>query len=66
VQTSQFAHASAPAAAHGLDPEESVAAARYQAARAARVRSLPEARLRALIATHTEGSLLSRASTFWS
>jgi K+-transporting ATPase ATPase C chain len=42
----------------GLDPEESVAAAVYQAARVARARGLPEARVRALIAAHTEGRLL--------
>jgi K+-transporting ATPase ATPase C chain len=46
------------ASASGLDPEESIAAANYQAARVARARGLPEARLRALIAAHTEGRLL--------
>jgi len=46
------------ASASGLDPEESVAAANYQAARVARARGLPEAQLRALIAAHTEGRLL--------
>jgi potassium-transporting ATPase KdpC subunit len=45
------------ASASGLDPEESVAAANYQAARIARARGLPEARVRALIAAHTEGRL---------
>jgi len=46
------------ASASGLDPEESVAAAGYQAARVARARGLPEARLRALIAAHSEGRLV--------
>ena len=44
--------------ASGLDPEISLAAAGYQAARVARVRGLPEARVRALIAAHAEGRLL--------
>ena len=56
-------HAAVPidlvtASASGLDPEESVAAARYQAARVARARGLPQARVQALIAAHTEGRLL--------
>jgi potassium-transporting ATPase KdpC subunit len=42
----------------GLDPHISVAAANYQAARVARARGLPLARVQALIAAHTEGSLL--------
>jgi potassium-transporting ATPase KdpC subunit len=46
------------ASASGLDPEISVAAAEYQAARIARARSLPVERVRALIAAHTEGRLL--------
>jgi K+-transporting ATPase ATPase C chain len=46
------------ASASGLDPHISVAAAQYQAARVARARALPEARLRALIDAHTEGRLL--------
>jgi potassium-transporting ATPase KdpC subunit len=46
------------ASGSGLDPEESVAAADYQAARVARARGLAEARVRALIAAHTEGRLL--------
>ena len=45
------------ASASGLDPEESVAAARYQAARVAHARGLPPARVEALIAAHTEGRL---------
>lgn len=56
-------HAAVPidlvtASASGLDPEESLAAARYQAARVARARGLPQARVQALIAAHTEGRLL--------
>jgi len=46
------------ASASGLDPHISVAAANYQAARVARARGLPPARLQALIAAHTEGRLL--------
>jgi potassium-transporting ATPase KdpC subunit len=46
------------ASASGLDPEISVAAARYQVPRIARVRGIPDARLQALIAAHTEGRLL--------
>jgi len=45
------------ASASGLDPHISLAAANYQAARVARARSLDLARVRALIAAHTEGSL---------
>jgi K+-transporting ATPase ATPase C chain len=46
------------ASASGLDPHISVAAAAYQAARVARARGLAVERVQALIATHTEGSLL--------
>jgi K+-transporting ATPase ATPase C chain len=46
------------ASASGLDPEISVAAARYQAARVARVRGLPPAVVAGLIARHTTGRLL--------
>lgn len=46
------------ASASGLDPHISRAAADYQAARVARVRSLPQARVHELIEQHTEGSLL--------
>ena len=46
------------ASGSGLDPEISVAAANYQAARIARARGLSEARVRALIAAHAEGRLL--------
>jgi potassium-transporting ATPase KdpC subunit len=45
------------ASASGLDPHISRAAADYQVARIARVRGVPPARLRALIATHAEGRL---------
>jgi len=44
--------------ASGLDPHISPAAANYQAARVARARGLPTARVQALIAAHTEGRLL--------
>ena len=46
------------ASASGLDPHISRAAADYQAARVARARSLPQARVHELIEQHTEGSLL--------
>jgi potassium-transporting ATPase KdpC subunit len=46
------------ASGSGLDPEISVAAADYQAARVARARGLPVERVQALIAAHTEGRLL--------
>jgi K+-transporting ATPase ATPase C chain len=46
------------ASASGLDPEISVAAADYQAARVARARGLAPERVQALIAQHTEGRLL--------
>jgi K+-transporting ATPase ATPase C chain len=42
----------------GLDPEISLAAADYQAARVARARGLAPERVQALIAQHTEGRLL--------
>ncbi|MBV8876495.1 MAG: potassium-transporting ATPase subunit KdpC [Gammaproteobacteria bacterium] len=45
------------ASASGLDPEISVNAANYQAARVARVRGLAPERVRALIAQHTGGRL---------
>jgi potassium-transporting ATPase KdpC subunit len=47
------------ASASGLDPDISVAAAVYQAARVARARGLPPERVRALIAAHTAGRLLA-------
>ncbi|HTD13362.1 MAG TPA: potassium-transporting ATPase subunit KdpC [Steroidobacteraceae bacterium] len=47
------------ASASGLDPDISVAAAEYQAARVARARGLPLPRVRALIAAHTAGRLLA-------
>jgi K+-transporting ATPase ATPase C chain len=46
------------ASASGLDPEISVAAARYQAGRVADARKLPRAQVEALIARHTVGRSL--------
>jgi len=46
------------ASASGLDPDISVAAARYQAARVARARGLSTAQVETLIAQHSEGALL--------
>ena len=46
------------ASASGLDPDISVAAANYQAARVARARGVPLAQVRAAIARHTEGQWL--------
>jgi K+-transporting ATPase ATPase C chain len=45
------------ASASGLDPEISIAAAEYQAARVARVRGVPVERVRALIAERAQGRL---------
>jgi K+-transporting ATPase ATPase C chain len=45
------------ASASGLDPEISIAAARYQAARVARVRNLPLARVEELISSHEQSRL---------
>ena len=47
------------ASASGLDPDISVAAADYQAARVARVRGLALKQVQALIARHTAGRLLA-------
>src|SRR5512144_1746689 len=46
------------ASGSGLDPHISPAAARYQAARVARVRGLEAGRVEALVAEHTEGRFL--------
>ena len=46
------------ASASGLDPDISVAAARYQVPRIARIRGIPEATLLELIDQHTEGRVL--------
>ncbi|WP_374678353.1 potassium-transporting ATPase subunit KdpC [Piscinibacter sp.] len=46
------------ASASGLDPHISRAAADYQVARVARVRGLPESRVRELVEQHTERPLL--------
>jgi K+-transporting ATPase ATPase C chain len=46
------------ASGSGLDPEISVAAANYQAARVARVRGIATETVRALIAAHSRGRLL--------
>jgi len=46
------------ASASGLDPEISIAAAKYQAARVARVRGLAPEQVRALIDAHARGRLL--------
>ena len=46
------------ASGSGLDPQESLAAAYYQASRIARVRHLPEVHVRQLIADHTRLPLL--------
>jgi K+-transporting ATPase ATPase C chain len=45
------------ASASGLDPEISIAAANYQAARVARTRGLDPAAVQSLIASHSRGSL---------
>ena len=44
--------------ASGLDPHESVAAALYQVERVAKARNLPVARVKALVAEHTNGRFL--------
>src|SRR5450755_2398126 len=46
------------ASGSGLDPEISVAAARYQGARIARVRAIPLERVDALISEHSKGQIL--------
>ena len=46
------------ASASGLDPEISLAAAQYQAARVARVRGVPVERVRSLIEAHASAQLL--------
>jgi K+-transporting ATPase ATPase C chain len=47
------------ASASGLDPDISIAAARYQAARIARIRDLDPAAVRSLIDAHARGKLLA-------
>lgn len=46
------------ASASGLDPEISVAAARYQAGRVAAARKLPRERVDAMVSEHTVGQIL--------
>jgi K+-transporting ATPase ATPase C chain len=46
------------ASASGLDPEISLAAARYQVARVARARGLPLAAVQSLVAAHAQGRWL--------
>jgi K+-transporting ATPase ATPase C chain len=46
------------ASASGLDPEISIAAANYQAARVARARAVPPEAVRALISSHAQGRWL--------
>lgn len=46
------------ASASGLDPEESLAAAFYQAPRIARVRGISEAQVRSLVSAHAQGRVL--------
>jgi K+-transporting ATPase ATPase C chain len=46
------------ASASGLDPHISPAAARYQAARVARVRGLSEEKVQSLVEQHTQAPLL--------
>lgn len=46
------------ASASGLDPHISAAAADYQVSRVARAQGLPAAQVRALVAQHTQGTLL--------
>ena len=46
------------ASGSGLDPEISVAAARYQAGRVARARGIPVERVEALVAEHAKGQVL--------
>jgi len=46
------------ASASGLDPDISPAAAEYQVPRIAKIRNIPEDKLRALVAAHTQGRQL--------
>jgi len=58
IQVNEVYHIGSGGRASGLDPDISPAAADYQAARVARLRSLPLAAVQSLIAAHQRGPLL--------